>query len=278
MNFIIRTIAQRKVLFAMLLFGGISFVIVYKNAGTDNVRNEAPEPTSEIFNGVKESLNSISSRGNGEYSSIQTNWGFSPFDRPSIGMQPPTLEFKPPNTEWQARTISGVTYVFGEGDPKEVAVRREDYQSDDDFMHQEVVSARFERNLKKLLSDPSLVKIINKCGSLLYSRPEDQSTIARDFPDSIYKASFDMESMIYIDPNTRRKALNQDRYSALAILLSEIGSNSDQESPPLADKCLSNSEIDELYKLRQYFDLVDLTLQNNPDSFYDNAGISGLIN
>lgn len=61
-------------------------------------------------------------------SGSETVWGNNPFqtgDTHTGEAQKPAIQkvvFQKPNTEWKTRTLSGITYVFGEGNPKEVAL------------------------------------------------------------------------------------------------------------------------------------------------------------
>ena len=62
------------------------------------------------------------------YSGARTDWGVSPFGSgaPLIDTETtPRLVFHKPNTEWKTRTLSRITYVFGEGNPREVAVTKD---------------------------------------------------------------------------------------------------------------------------------------------------------
>jgi hypothetical protein len=44
----------------------------------------------------------------------------SPFGSGKPNMEEEKPKFKKPNLEWKMRTINGITYVFGEGNPREV--------------------------------------------------------------------------------------------------------------------------------------------------------------
>lgn len=188
--------------------------------------------------------------------------------------------FHQPILDWGTRTFSGLTYIFAEGDPKEVALRREDFASDLDLMYQEVVSKRFESNLRRFLENPSLGNIINKCGHLLKPQDGYDTPIIRNFPDSIFTTTFNLEDIIVIDAKTGRKAVNHDRYDALSVALAEIYDALKTESfairtgspdySPQSSICLTSLEVSDLKELRQELVVLDVNLQNNPESFYDN--------
>lgn len=104
----------------------ISIVAIIAMIGYGSFQKNTPPSQSDGMN-----INPISQSGI-ETDSIKrietvansgTQWGISPF-----GSGKPLEEaekkpvFQKPNTEWKTRTLSGITYVFGEGNPSGVAL------------------------------------------------------------------------------------------------------------------------------------------------------------
>ena len=61
-----------------------------------------------------------------------TNWGNSPFGngKPLIEDDTQKINFKKSDTDWKTRTFSGITYVYSEGNPIQVALTIDDLKKD----------------------------------------------------------------------------------------------------------------------------------------------------
>jgi hypothetical protein len=181
-----------------------------------------------------------------------TSWGMSPF-----GSGKPLTEeenekkpvFKKPNIEWKTRTLSGITYVFGEGDPKSVHEKFETFQGWDQngYIDSNTVRPKVEILLVQFLANPMLITVINKCGSL--TMPGNTSSpLAMGLPGVLFTTDFSMEGIITINPGTGRKELNLEKWGLFELIFNQIR---DYEYPNvtkkrvnfLADQCLSGNEI-----------------------------------
>ncbi len=153
-----------------------------------------------------------------------------------------TTKFKKPNTEWKSRTLSGITYVFGEGNPKEVALSQDDIfelnqkscteiekldsPTDIGFCDPNTgykyVTREVEQYILSALSDPNWAKLMEECESQFrfvdrYITPEQLQVISQDpyqnksfmYYDKVFSPGFlDIDNFILIDSNTGLKKLN----------------------------------------------------------------------
>jgi hypothetical protein len=179
-----------------------------------------------------------------------TGWGMSPFGsgKPLIEAEKKPV-FQKPNTEWRTRTLSGITYVFGEGNPKEVHPKFENFQGWDSngYYQDETVRPKVETLLVQFLSNPMLISVINKCGPL--TKPGNtSSSLAMGLPWVLFTTDFSMEGLITINPNTGRKELDIEKWGLFGIVFSEIrdqeyGYTQKRLVNKLATECLLVSEI-----------------------------------
>lgn len=273
MNLIIRTIVQKKAVLVIVLSLALGLVVMYFNIDADDVIYNSSGSTGGISKDAESLSKFALSSGTGVQSVTTTNWGASPFDRSSPGMQAPKLIFKRPNVDWPARQVTlkngmTITYVFGEGDPKEVELKRKEDESDAEFMHQEVVSKKFENNLRKFLINPLFTTLINKCDDLLRSTSQSYPSI------DVESGDFDLERIISINEVTKRKEVDSNVMLKISTILAKL----DSDHGALAKKCLNGIEVGNFPALRDQFAVVDMTLQNNPDEFYLNSGLSSDLN
>jgi len=109
-----------------------------------------------------------------------TNWGMSPFGsgKPLEDKKEEKPKFMQPNTEWKTRTLSGITYVFGEGNPREVALSEQQLKdfmkkcgtesdpNNEGYLCKEgdgYVTPEVEKYLKAALSDPNWETLLTRC-------------------------------------------------------------------------------------------------------------------
>ncbi len=170
--------------------------------------------------------------------------------------------FQKPNTDWKERDVTlndGRTlhYVFGEGNPKEVAPKREDFKdgtSSEEYFHSGIVRSKTEKTLKDFLSNPMLVTALNKCGSLIKADPYSQSDIERNFPNSLSTTDFSLESILSVDLETGRKSIDWSRFDPLNVLFQIRNYTlSGNRENLLASQCLSGNEIADFDLLMDQF-------------------------
>lgn len=273
MNFIIRTIAQKKAVLVVVLSLALGLVVLYFNIDADNVIYNSTESTGGISKDAEGLSKFALSSGTGAQSVTTTNWGASPFDRSSPVMQAPKLIFKRPNLDWPARQVTlndgrTLIYIFGNGNPKEVEPNRDDYESVDAWAHDNIVNKNTERLLLDFLSNPYLQHVLQKCGYLLQPEGDDPASLTRNFPESIYTTDFGMNSMLYIDLQKKgQKQLDLIRMNTFDRAFSQLsytivgGGNM---PTGIAEKCLSPNEYTEFLVLEKQFRAV----QNN---YYESA-------
>jgi hypothetical protein len=186
-----------------------------------------------------------------------TQWGMSPFGsgKPlTEGEKKP--EFKKPSTEWKTRTLSGITYVFGEGNPAGVATKLENldgYMRHSGYVDGVTVRPKVETLLAQFLANPMLIIVINKCGPL--SIPGNSSAIlTKGLPGILFTTDFSMEGMITINPSTGQKELDMEKWGLLGWVFGQIREYGYRDIHTrvnlLANQCLNSNEIvsmDQLY-------------------------------
>jgi hypothetical protein len=194
-----------------------------------------------------------------------TGWGMSPFGSGKpLEEGEKKLEFKKPNTEWKTRTLSGITYVFGEGNPASVLEKLETFQGWDQngYIDSNTVRPKVEILLAQFLENPTLIIVINKCGWLT-TPGNTSSSLAMGLPGVIFTTDFSMESLITINPSTGRKELDMEKWGLLEWVFGQIREYGYRDIHTrvnlLASQCLNSDEIvsmDNLYN--QY-----LAIQNS---------------
>jgi hypothetical protein len=147
----------------------------------------------------------------------------------------------PPNLSWKnkSKTINGVEvyYVFGEGNPKEVALTSEEIQARQSKGYG-YVTPEVEFALKDLLQDSRLVKVLEKCYKEIDWYNRDPKPEWAVFPQDL-----SLENMLVIDPETGRKELNRKIFDVLHPLFTIIP-NSMPEDKNFFHKCLGSDYYD----------------------------------
>lgn len=171
-----------------------------------------------------------------------TNWGMNPFGsgKPLEQVTEESPKFQKPNTEWKTRTISGITYVFGEGNPKEVALTSKQIQDIssmacydptsplgiqlygaylcDQNTGLRSVSEAVEQHIFAALIDPGWVYLATECGDHLrgtethdtYENAKNNSGVI--FYDRLFSPGFlDIDTFISVEPTTGWKKLNIEK-------------------------------------------------------------------
>jgi hypothetical protein len=138
-----------------------------------------------------------------------TQWGISPFGSGKPLTEEKKPEFKKPNTEWKTRTLSGITYVFGEGNPKEVALDKHQLQA----IRQKCGTQSDPDNIGYLCKEgdgyvtPEVEKYLN-----LALSDNNFDHFSQCFPTNISYITapnfLDIDTLLFIDSNTGRKEID----------------------------------------------------------------------
>jgi hypothetical protein len=191
----------------------------------------------------------------------------SPFGSGKPMTEEPKSKFQKPNTEWKSRTISGVTYVFGEGNPKEVALPESEMKG---CSWQEegipectdkgagYVDADLEKLIYDMLNSPDWESLIKHCEEQF----RDTDSIMRadllnnggtpsyylDFDRLTHLASYiSLEDIIVINNETGRKNISKESYAKLMFLRGYLlnstwfgHANADVDIDKNYSKCVDN--------------------------------------
>ncbi len=148
-------------------------------------------------------------------------------------------KFKKPNTEWKTRTINGISYVFGEGNPKEVALTG----SMDEYLRTinpntgnapyGYMNPQTEIALKEFVSDEKLTYVLEKCSDYFDPWNKNQKPEWNRFPPNL-----DLDTLLIVDPETGKKEINPVVINVIYPLFSVVdGPTADNN---LLYSCLGN--------------------------------------
>lgn len=180
------------------------------------------------------------------YSGSETTWGISPFGKgkPITEDLSPAGIFHMPNTNWKTRTLSGIIYEFGKGNPKEVALNQEQIKAyflckepflDSLYKNHEgqcsedrgYITPEVEDYILLGLSDPNWNKLATECEKSFRIIETDDTRINgendENFPyfDRVFGSGFlDIDRFISIDPTTKLKILNIGLIRSLSLYIS----------------------------------------------------------
>lgn len=168
------------------------------------------------------------------------------------------------DSSWETKTIydkdgNPITYVFGEGNPKEVALSEEELKKlpqkvlDDRVAFLTYMTPEAEKAMKELLDNPDLPYVIEKCYKELNWNGKDQ--FRGKFPHN-----FSMEYIMYIDPKTGRKEFRQEFMAGIGNLFSMNNHLHDNRS-----KCLHESEYHILDDIKSKFFVNQNYIVREPD-------------
>jgi hypothetical protein len=166
-----------------------------------------------------------------------TAWGMSPFGSGKPLTEEEKPKFQKPNLKWKTRTISGVTYVFGEGNPKEVALpesemiacnRQDDAPCTDNGAG--YVDPLLERLVYDVLNSSDWEPLLQNCkkeflnmessinnGEGIFYHESDNKI---DLSNLWNLHNFiSLEEVFLINPNTGRKNISKEGYNKLMNLL-----------------------------------------------------------
>ena len=181
-----------------------------------------------------------------------TKWGPSPFASGSSfsgSTDSGATVFHMPNTEWKTKTLSGITYIFGDGNPAGVAMSLDQIKEIDKICSDETnsegqkliatqvcsqesgtmfyVTPEVEKYLLAALSDPNWSKLATVCEKNFRFVEQSSGAFTNAQNDSEYPLFdrvfspgwLDMDRYLYIDPNTGLKLLNRIRVNNIAGFL-----------------------------------------------------------
>ncbi len=202
------------------------------------------------------------------FSGADSKWGQSPFSSGTPVVSESKEDSSPnipqPNTLWETKTrqINGktVTYVFGEGNPKEVAIPKEKIEEYMATVDPEMgapygyVTPETEQALKAFLESPSLPYVLQKCYQQIDWYHRRAQADWEKFPHDL-----SLENMLVIDPRTGRKELNQVIFSVIhpiidVVINPLIPPDNTQDNP--FRQCLSSSEYHHVLKLSAFLTTV----------------------
>lgn len=197
---------------------------------------------------------------------IATSKGISSENNKASNAEPAQKGFVMPNADWPTRTQNfngkAITYVFGQGNPAEVALNPDQYRGDGHW--QDYVTPATEAYLKAFLTDPNLKIFIDRCG---HKMGLDQDHSIADF-DMTKGEDLDINKLLLIDPLTGRKQLANDRVFAISQVLASASHQLDGES--VSWSCLNGRELEGFNHLHDTFDkMTESYLNQSTDGFYD---------
>jgi len=179
------------------------------------------------------------------FSGADSKWGQSPFSSGTPVVSESKEDSSPnipqPNTLWETKTrqINGktVTYVFGEGNPKEVALTGDALKDHWRKNGKGYMTPEAEMALKAFLSNPSLPYFINKCfGQIDWHNK--QAAVYHMYPQNL-----SIEYLLYIDPETGRKEFRYDEIQVIAGAFNGMDNPLEfDESKRTWNQCLSQVE------------------------------------
>ena len=183
-------------------------------------------------------------------------------NKKEIATQNSIKGFAMPNTNWPTREINGISYVFGEGNPEEVALDPSEYTGDGKW--QDYVTPESEAYLKEFLEDESLKDFVDKCGDKL------ELTNNNTMPgfNITHSEDLDINKLLLINADTGRKQFDESKVFGISQLFSSVSSTLDGDSA--LNSCMNSREIESFSKLQDALGKVTKSYINQPtDGFYD---------
>lgn len=156
--------------------------------------------------------------------------------------------FQMPNLSWHEKvlTINGkkLTYRFGDGNPKEVALEPSAYNGSDG-KYEDYVTPAVEQNLYQVLSDPALKNMADRCGMGI------NSSLSIDQTSTVLgSAQLSMENMLKIDEKTGRKYIDYASLMALNSIFTNLDSSLvENEHEKQKYQCLGGVDLSDFESL-----------------------------
>ena len=288
-----------------LLFFSIVLLLGYYIISTGVVQEynkgiSSTSSTSTINNVGKEVKNTVT-QSSASSKNLSLSGQLSTADSTKILSQLPSqkMVFQKPNLEWKTRRIliddQWVTYEFGKGNPREVALSIDQIKEKNKqcalhnmasvlyksgFCNPETeyfryVSPEVEKYLSLALSDPNWVKLATECEQNFRFTERDltpeiiNQTLLGDssflYFDRVFKPGFlNMENFLTIDPSTGLKHLNANIIRSFSYFLarsSHLGYRGSGIQNPYGD-CVDRYGLN----IARNMSIVD-ALYNNPVDF-----------
>lgn len=181
-----------------------------------------------------------------------TDWGMSPFGsgKPLEEAEEEKPKFQKPNTGWKTRTLNingqWITYVFGKGNPREVALTPTNIQEESRACELNpnpapricregmygYVTPEVEQALKRILESSLWEDLIVKCEKE-YSVSTNNAQFNQDL---LTPHALDISRFLIIDPDTGRKELDTVEIQKVIRTLISVG-NLDTESGVWQSSC-----------------------------------------
>jgi hypothetical protein len=226
----------------IIIFSGFSIFLFlgYTALQNTNIQSSQSDETNK----------SLSQSNSGTHTGISLNrasqsggeWGNNPFATGTTSSgNIKKLEFVKPNTEWKTRTLSGITYVFGEGNPKEVALSESEmkgcsYQEGGDYCTDNgagYVDPILEKIVYDLLTSPDWIPLLQNCENdfrIVESFIQNSHPFVNyiSYNNLIHLGQYiSMEEIFIINPQTGRKNITKEGYWKLMSIYGYIQWSSD---------------------------------------------------
>lgn len=154
-----------------------------------------------------------------------SKWGMSPF-----GSGKPLEEEEDDPLEWKTRTLSGITYVFGEGNPKEVAINNSKINNYWKNGGETYMNGIAEYAMRDLIQNTDSAFIFNQCVGVL-----DHGNYDRNLEWRRISFEIKMEDVLYVDAATGRKEFHMNKIAWISDMLAQLEGGDWQ-------KCLSDND------------------------------------
>jgi hypothetical protein len=202
-----------------------------------------------------------------------TGWEQSPFGSGKPMTEEPKPKFQKPNTEWKSRTINGITYRFGEGNPADATPLSEEEKDaykkcyyntvvssmDCPAVHQTgirdgYVTPDTEQALLELIDHPSWERVLTSCEQQF--RKHEYPDWVMSYSQVMFEGALNLENMITIDSETGRKTLAYGTFPLIRSWFNNAITERNREimSPEdvfKVNNCITQNGGLELYRLME---------------------------
>ena len=170
--------------------------------------------------------------------------------------------FAMPNSDWQSREINGINYVFGVGNPKEVALQPSEYTGEGKW--QNYVTPETEIYLKEFLTNQNLKVFVDRCGDKLGLTNNDTM---QGF-NITHSNDLDINKLLLVNTTTGRKQFDDEKIDAISQILWQVSTQLEGESA--INTCMTGREIEGFNQLQDTFNKLTQSYINQPsDGFYE---------
>jgi hypothetical protein len=206
-----------------------------------------------------------------------TPWGMSPFGSGKPLTEELKLKFQKPNTEWKDRTINGIIYRFGEGNPVGATPLSEEEKEaykkcifndivyamdcglDYEGNAQGYITADIEKELLAILNHPAWEPILTKCEQQFRSSEISVLDHEANYDRIINGEYLNIENILVMSDYDNRKHLSNNFGSTLSWMRNAITERNREIMSPedifKINNCITQNGGLELYRL------IELTYQ-----------------